>query len=294
MGEIMHKKPIKRNTSLRLSTKTILIILSILCVFSVALSFFTKKDISPITNIANSVLSPMQRGISSISSTANDIFGFFQNKAELKAENEKLKKTIDELNTDYNMLSKDREELDRLRKQLQLNEPYSKFDLMGARIISKDPGNWFNVFTIDKGSRDGIKLDMNVIANGGLVGIVSSVNSNSATVRTIIDDLSSVSSVVQGQNNLLIVEGNLKTMRDGYIIAKDIHSGATIRIGDKIVTSSMSKKFLPDIVIGYVNDVEKNNELLKQEAKVTPLINFNSLREVMVIKQLKEHGNNND
>lgn len=75
-------------------------------------------------------------------------------------------------------------------------------------------------------------LNMNVISNGGLVGIVTSVNLNSSVVRTIIDDLSATSSKVSGKS-LLIVEGNLNTIRSGYLIAKNMNINADIVVGDR-------------------------------------------------------------
>ena len=100
---------------------------------------------------------------------------------------------MDELTAENSDLLQNQDEYERLKDLLDLKDEYSNYPTIAARIIAKDSGNWFNVFTINKGSKDGIQEDMNVIADGGLVGIVTSVGSNWATVRSIIDDYSNVS-----------------------------------------------------------------------------------------------------
>lgn len=282
-----YKKNPKRSG---IQAKTLLIVCSVLCAASVIFSFVSKNDTGPLSKAAGIVLAPMQKGVSRVSTGVVDFFDIFRSKTEMQKENEALKKRIDELNLENNKMQSDRDELKRLREQFKLNEPYTKYDMVGARLIAKDPGNWFNIITVNKGSNDGIEPNMNVISDGALVGIVVSVNPNSSTVRTIIDDLSAVSCVVQGKDNLLILEGNLKTMRDGYITAKDIHLNADVKVGDKIVTSPVSEKFLPDILIGYITEVQEDEALLTRQVKVAPIVDFNNLREVMILTKLKDKG----
>lgn len=86
---------------------------------------------------------------------------------------------------------------------------------MAATIISKDPGNWYDTFMINKGSDDGIRVDNNVIAGKGLVGIVTEVGSSWATVRSIIDDSSSVSAMTVSTSDNCIVTGDLELIDEG-------------------------------------------------------------------------------
>ncbi|MDO5695281.1 MAG: rod shape-determining protein MreC [Eubacteriales bacterium] len=282
-----HKKNPKH---IGIGNKSLLILLSILCISSILFSFVAGKNTAPVTRVANYVLSPMQEGMSHLATGLRDLFSGFRSSKALQEENTALKKRIEELNTENTTLAAQRAELDRLHKQLSMTDAYGDREVVGARVIAKDPGNWFNIFTINVGTKQGIEPNMNVVADGALVGIVTSVSPTSSTVRTVIDDLSAVSGVVQGKDNLLIVEGNLKTMREGYIPAKDIHAEADIRVGDKIVTSAVSERFLPDILIGYVTEVNADDALLIREAKIAPVVNFNTLREVLVIKELKQTG----
>ncbi len=162
---------------------------------------------------------------------------------------------------------------------------------MGARVISKGSGNWFDIFLINRGSKDGIKKDMNVIAGNGLVGIVYDVSSHTAKVRTIINDTSMVSAMFLKTNDACIVNGSLDTMEDGYLEVVYISKDAKVKNGDELVTSYVSSKFNEGITIGKVSDLKLDSTKLTKTAKVTPVVDFKHLKEVLVITDLKKTKN---
>lgn len=95
---------------------------------------------------------------------------------------------------------------------------------------------------------------MNVMAGGGLVGIVTDVGANYATVRAIIDDDSNVSGMsLRNSGDTCNVSGNLDALQDGRLGLDHIKKEADIQEGDKIVTSNISDIFLPGILIGYAS-----------------------------------------
>ena len=157
-------------------------------------------------------------------------------------------------------------------------------------MIAKGTSNWINTFTIDKGSKDGIKADMNVIAGSGLVGIVTDVGKNYAVVRSIIDDNSNVSGMMLSTNDNCIVSGNLKSMTESNMILfsnlEDVdHKVST---GESVITSNISDKYLPGLLIGYVTEVTDDNNNLSISGKITPVVDFKHLQDLLVITQLKE------
>lgn len=281
-----------RKNRFEIKTKNLLILCTFLCILSIGLSVFTKYDSSSISSTANIFLSPMKSGISFIGNGIIDLGKHFKLTSEIINENKELKNRYDLVMKENTELKKDSEELFRLKKELNMVDS-SKYDFEVASVIGNDANNWFNMLTINKGSSDGIEVNMNVISNGSLVGIVTNTSPNSSIVRTIIDDLSAVSCVVQGNNNLLVLEGNLVNIKNGYLIAKDINYSAALNKGDKILTSNISKKFLPDIPIGYISEINKDEKKLTQTAKVVPTVDFNAIREVIVIKKQKETTDNN-
>ena len=179
-----------------------------------------------------------------------------------------------------------------MRELYDLDQNYADYKTTGAHVIAKGTSNWFNTFTIDKGSKDGIKADMNVIAGSGLVGIVTDVGKNYAVVRSIIDDNSNVSGMMLSTNDNCIVSGNLKSMTESNMILfsnlEDVdHKVST---GESVITSNISDKYLPGLLIGYVTEVTDDNNNLTKSGKITPVVDFKHLQDVLVITQLKETG----
>ena len=155
---------------------------------------------------------------------------------------------------------------------------------VAARIISKDPGNWYDTFMINKGSKDGIRVDNNVIAGKGLVGIVTEVGSNWATVRSIIDDSSNVSAMTVGTDDNCVVEGDLELIDEGKLRFTQLYDKEDkVTVGEQVVTSNISEKYVEGLFIGYVSDIQLDtNNLTKSGTIVTP-VDFQHLKDVFVI-----------
>jgi rod shape-determining protein MreC len=161
--------------------------------------------------------------------------------AALREENHELREKVDTLTAENSKLVLDKEELERLQELLDLKEEYSEYDSIGARVISKGSGNWFNSFTIDKGTSDGISVDCNVMSGAGLVGIVTATGPNWSTVRAIIDDNSNVSAMISTTSDTCIIAGNLALIDEGTLsLVKLTDDNNHVHVGDKVVTSNIS------------------------------------------------------
>ena len=139
---------------------------------------------------------------------------------------------------------------------------------------------------------------MNVMADGGLVGIVIDVRANYATVRTIIDDDSNVSGMSLRSGDTCNVSGDLTLYEQGRIGLDHIKKDADIQDGDKIVTSNISDVFLPGILIGYASELSTDANNVTKSGYIIPAARFDNLQEVLVITQLKNrrdgHAENSD
>ena len=205
------------------------------------------------------------------------------------AKNEQLQAEIDRLTIENNQLAEDRYELSELRSLYQLDDKFSTYEKIGARVIGKDSGNWFSVFTIDKGTNDGITEDMNVISGSGLVGIVTEVGPNWASVRSCIDDSSNISGMVLSTSDTLMISGDLRLMEDGEIRFSQLTDDSDkVGVGDEIVTSNVSNKFLPGITIGYISSIQTDANNLTKSGTLTPTVDFRHINTVLVIKNLKQ------
>ena len=282
----------KRRGRSFLLIKYILLLLTVICIMLLFAGYVTGYSGEPVRTICNYVFVPMQKGLDYVGESISISNDDTKTKEQLIAENEKKKKKIDELSTQLTNTRLQQSELDTLRELYDLDQNYADYKTTGAHVIAKGTSNWFNTFTIDKGSKDGIKADMNVIAGSGLVGIVTEVGKNYAVVRSIIDDNSNVSGMMLSTNDNCIVSGNLKSMTESNMILfsnlEDVdHKVST---GESVITSNISDKYLPGLLIGYVTEVTDDNNNLTKSGKITPVVDFKHLQDVLVITQLKETG----
>lgn len=271
-------------------TKYILSGVFLFCLVAIFISLNFNISGGPLKNMAEFVFSPMQRGLNQIGSFMVQQKDYFDSMDELRAENETLRDKLEDLTSENSILKLELYELDNLRELYELDNKYPSYEKTAARVIAKDGNNWFQTFVIDKGSEDGIEVDMNVIAGGGLVGIVTSVGKHSSTVTTIINDTSNVSGMMLSSSDSCIVRGNLQTMTEEQVITFDslYDREDLIAVGEIVVTSNISEKYLQGILIGYVTSISVDANNLTKSGTITPVVDFEHLEEVLVILEKKD------
>ena len=278
----------KKREKLVIPTKYILSFLSVVCALFMILCLVNENVARPIKNACAAVVIPVQKGMNYVGTWFYDKSEMLKDLSDLQAENERLKAENAELKADNIILSQQQSELDRLRELYELDNIYEDYPKVAARVIGKETDNWFTVFTIDKGSDQGLAVDMNVIANGGLVGRITYVGKNYAKVTAIINDGSNVSAKFSNTSDTCIISGDLKLMNEGKIKVSNININAEVKEGDMLLTSYISDKFVPGILIGYVTGITDDANRLTKSGYVIPVVDFAHLEEVLIIKHLKE------
>jgi len=242
-----------------------------------------------VKTFAGNVMAPMQRGINTVGRGISDKLEAFRSVKALRAENEELKERIEDLIATNMALTQDKYELDGLRRLYDLDAKYMDYEKVAARVIASDTNNWFYSFIVDKGSEDGIKVGMNVMAGNGLVGIVSETGKNWSRIRSIIDDNCNVSGMSIETQDTCIVSGDLKLMKEqGVIRVEMISMDAAFQDDYEIVTSHISDKYLQGILIGYIQDIEVDSSKMTKTAYLIPAVDFERLDEVLIVTELKE------
>ena len=265
-----------------------LLILSAISVILMLVTFVFDIPLKPLNEIVSVTVVPLQKGISIVGENLYSKKELFKQVNELVDQNNKLMEQVNELTIENNKLLQDTIELNTLLKLYELDQTYSDYPKTGARVISGSTGNWFSTFIIDKGSNDGLKVGMNVLAGGGLVGRITEVGANWSRVLSIIDDTSNVSCMVLTTNDHLMVSGSLANMENGYINFNQLSENAkNVEVGDKIVTSNISDVYLPGIPVGNISYMEKDSNHLSVSGYITPSVNFDHISEVLVITKLK-------
>ena len=229
--------------------------LTLFCVVLIGITSVSDGWLAPLRTGVGYLLIPIQSGVNRAGAAIYEELSDFSRLKTALEENDRLKEEVDALVEENNRLLAEQYELRRLRELYQLDQEYMQYEKTAARVIANDSGDWFQVFRVDKGSADGVEVGCNVMAGGGLVGIVTDVGAHYATVRSIIDDSSRVSAMAVQSGDTCIVAGDLTLYEEGRLRITNIQKDADFKDGDRVVTSNISSKFLPGILtrlrVGY-------------------------------------------
>ena len=278
----------KTKNQMSFSSKYWLLALALVCIILMGLSGFAGTGKGPLSWIAGYTVVPMQKGINTVGMWMNDLKDNFATLQEMKEENRELRDKLDEMTIENNQLKHNSATLERLQELYKMDQNTADYPKTGANVIASKNSNWFTSFTIDKGSLDGIKVDMNVLSGAGLVGIVTEVGPNYSIVSSIIDD-KNVSAMILTTFDKCIVSGDLTMIDDGVLGFKQLENNENdVPIGEQVVTSNISDKYLQGLLIGYVSEINVDSNNLTRSGYIIPATNFRELQEVLVITVTKE------
>ncbi|MBO4909704.1 MAG: rod shape-determining protein MreC [Lachnospiraceae bacterium] len=273
-----------------LPSKYLLLILTFICIILMVLTYGTSIFDVPVNSAVGTVIVPFERGISRAGEWLRNRKDELTSVRSLLEENQRLRDQIDSLTEENLILTQERYELTDMQALLGLSETYYSYNKVGARVIFKDAGNWYSSFIIDKGTDDGLAVDMNVIAGGGLVGRITKIGPNWARVTSIISDGVNVSGQVVSSDLTLMVSGDLKLVDRGLLNFSLLSDpeGLVVK-GDKVVTSNISDKYLPGLLIGYIDTVQNDANNLTKSGTISVATDFDHLSVVLVITDLKDY-----
>ena len=279
----------KKGEKFTIPSKYLLFVLTCLCTVLMVVTISTNALSKPVHTAVGYIVVPFQQGVSKVGGWLSRRSDELVQIKVLLDENQKLKDQINDLTVENTLLLQDKTALVRLQQLYKMDRQYDSYHKVGANIISRDAGNWYSSFIIDKGENDGLQVDMNVIADGGLVGRITGIGPNWAKVTSIINDNANVSGKTLSTSDTLMVSGDLEAMKDGKIrFSQLIDSKNAVAVGDKIVTSHISDKYLPNILVGYIYSVETDSNNLTKSGYLSPAVDFEHLEEVLVILETKE------
>lgn len=269
-------------------SRHLLVVMTLVCL---ALIFFSVAEflpVQPLREACGFVLMPIQNGIGKAGAVLSEQFKRFESRTKLQQENKELKDKISQLEEENLILAMNRTELEDFQKLYETDQAYPDYPKIEADVIGKNSGNWYRSFTINRGSRDGIKKDMNVLADGGLCGIVINTGAHWANVRSIMDEESTVSAMTITGESSCLISGDAALYDEGLLSLSQLDTEDDVALGSRLITSNISDKFLPKLLIGYLDEISENRNHLTNTGKVSPAVNFRNLRKVLVITETKE------
>lgn len=256
--------------------------IALLVVITVAASG-VKLNATLLESAIGVVVTPFQDLTTGISSWIDETVTSARNKTDLKEENEKLKNQIAELMEENRRLAMYEEENAQLSSLLKIAQRYPDYESVGAKIIAKDPGVWYDGFTIDKGTSSDISANMVLIAPEGLVGKVLESGATFSKAQSILDSRSSVPAMSVRTGDLGVVKGDYSLSNDGLCKMEYIDGNAEIMVGDEIVTSHLSDIYPEGLAIGKVLEIETDTNGLTKYAVIEPYVDLKHLDTILVI-----------
>lgn len=256
--------------------------------FLILIGYSVKREkVSFVENGVGVTLNSVQKVVYGAGAKIKDFGSFIFHFSEIKKENEELKARNDELETKalgYDALKSENE---RLSENLKFKNERSEYDYLGCRIIGNAGGNYLDGFTIDRGTKDGVKKGMVAVTSKGLVGQVTAVASNWAIVQSLSNENIAVSGMVNSQET----SGNDSGMVRGYkdsenrLLAKLYYLplDSKVKKGDEILTSGLGGLYPKGIRIGKVLDIEEDKGKIMKNAVIEPYVEFNKLQEVLLV-----------
>lgn len=257
----------------------------LIMLFCIATAIITVDREHPtfIENSLGFIIVPLQNLNTGMVAWFEDKVNYFKDIKRLKDENSQLKEQLLLQNARLSRMEYLKNENDKLSSLLAMNRKSTELSTIGARIIAKDPGNWYNTFIIDKGSNNGIRKNMAVLSGDGLVGRVRECGKNYAKIVSIIDDGNAISCKSIRTEDIGYVTGDLSEM--GSCKMEYIDFDAEIIEGDEIVTSNLSTVYPPGLRIGYVKKIHTDTNGLTKYAQITPAVDFQHIDSVLVVNE---------
>lgn len=242
---------------------------------------------SPLANVANVIASPFRSAYTGIADWFNDKQNYYRDTTALEEENAALKRKLAEMESAIRQAEKDSAENERLKQLLglQSQRPDLTSDLQAAMITEHTVTNWTSSLTIDKGTNLGLEVNDCVISEtGALVGLISEVGTNWATILTLVDTDTALGAQVFRTGDLGLAQGNFSLMGENRLRLEYLPADCTLLGGDLVVTSGLGEFYPAGLVIGSVAEVQVDDSGATSYAVLEPAVDFDELTEVFVIR----------
>ena len=263
--------------------KSITIIGAIILLLLMGLVVDSRARFPMVNRIIITVMSPVTYVVTAIADGVHNTTGYFASLSSLKAENEKLQKEINTLRQDNIDLIAMKAENERLSQLLNFKEHHPQLKFQPAKVIGRDIGDLKDTILINQGSNVGLKLNMSVVTGAGLVGIVDSVYPNASRILLINSPRSKIGGMnLRGDSRVAGIVGGVAG-QDASLEMNNMARDADLLPGDTVVTSGYSGHHPAGLIIGTIEEVQKDDGGLTKVATITPSVDFSRLEEVMVV-----------
>ena len=265
--------------------KAFILIIVTCCIAGVVVTAEYRTRPNFLDDVFGFVVVPLQNFVSGASGWVSGQASSFGNVTALEAENRRLREEADLLAIELTRLRLIEQESHELMDLLSLDAKYPELPKIGARIIARDPSNWFDTFLINRGTQDGLTEDLVVLGGGGLVGRIIKAGTTYSEVLPLINDTSVISVRSLRTGDLGLLRGELSQMKNGLAMINFISLEAEVMENDEFVTSHLGDIYPPGISVGMVTEIRPDPQGLTQYALVRPAANLRDIETVLVVTE---------
>ena len=265
---------------------------AVIAVVLALMSVFSSTS-SPLENLVGTVASPFRAAYTAVAEWFNDKQKYYRDYTDLEEENRELKRQIAQMEADVRQGQLDSAENQRLKELLGLQEerPDLTEDIVLATITEHAATNWTDSLTVSRGINDGLGVgDCVMDENGNLVGTVSAVGVNWATILTLVDTDTSIGAQVFRTGELGVAQGNFALMGQDRLRLDYLPAECELLGGDLVVTSGLGGFYPAGLVIGSVEEVQLDDSGAASYAVLIPAVDFDALQQVVVLRSYDGAG----
>lgn len=233
------------------------------------------------------ILAPLRGGVNAISGQIERYYNYVFSYESLEAENAYLQSKISQMEEEMRTADALERENKRLKELLNLTEEHIDYQMDAVYIVSWDSSGWKSTFSINKGTKAGLDKGMIAVTElGQVVGVITDVGSNWATVTTILDTSMEISASVASSGYTGVVQGSLNLSDKGSLRMSYLPSNAILRNNDQVVTTG-STVYPKDLILGYIVNAGYDETGVSKFASLSPAADFESLEQVFIITQFQ-------
>lgn len=265
------------------------VLTSLILVALILLSSFPGSPLNHLTTPVSALFKPVQTGFRT---AADNVAGFWQSLTDgirIRDENKQLLQDNAQLRNQVAQLEAAGRNYEELKDALQLKDQFDRYEIAGARVMTRELGTWFDVYKIDMGTSDGLAVSDTISyavvdSQSRLIGRVLSADLTTAKILPMLHEGFSVSARVNEVNGAIVrMRGDLVLKNSGLCMIDQIPASADLRIGDQLVTSGLGGLFPEGIIIGEIIEITDDNSG-RRTAVVKPLADYENLSVVFVMK----------
>lgn len=261
----------------------VVLALSVVLAVLTALTSALYAGATPGQTVVQTILAPFRSGFHAMTRLAERYYGYIFQYESLESENEALNRKLTAMEEEVRSADSLQRENERLRQLLKLSEDHEDYNFSSAYIVAWDSSNYKSTFTINKGTNSGLDAGMVAVTEfGQVVGLITEVGPNWATVTTVLDSSMQISGSVASSGYTGIVQGAFATGQEGKMRMDYLPTVAVIRNNDQVVTTG-STVYPKGLIIGYIEDADFDKTGVAKYAILTPAADFDNLEQVFIV-----------